>query len=159
MGAQTMRRAADREGRYDIMPTREGSAHWQGTIKKGRGTVRTGSGAVDADLSFGSRFEEAAGTNPEELIGAAHAGCFSMALSKLMEEDGHPPETIHTRAKVTIEKTGDGFAISGIHLHARVHAAGLDTTALQRLANAAGTGCPVSKALSGTEITVATELA
>lgn len=141
------------------MPTREGSAHWQGTLKNGRGTVRTASGAVDADLSFGSRFEEAAGTNPEELIAAAHAGCYSMALSMLLEQEGHPPETIHTRAKVTIEKKDEGFAITGIRLHTRVNAPGLDESSFRERANAAKSGCPVSKALAAVDIELDAELA
>jgi osmotically inducible protein OsmC len=141
------------------MPIREGSAHWQGTLKDGRGTVRSGSGAVDADLSFGSRFEEAAGTNPEELIAAAHAGCYSMALSMLLEQAGHPPETIHTRAKVAIEKKGDGFAITGIRLHTRVSASGLDESTFRERANAAKSGCPVSKALAAVDIELDAELA
>jgi osmotically inducible protein OsmC len=137
------------------MPTREGSAHWKGTIKGGEGTVRTESGALDAGLTFGSRFEESAGTNPEELIGAAHAGCFSMALSKLLEVAGHPPETIHTRAKVTISKVGDGFEITAIHLQTRATVPGMDEAAFREQAEAAKKGCPVSKALAAVkEITL-----
>lgn len=141
------------------MPTREGSAHWQGTLRDGLGTVRSGSGALDADLSFGSRFEEAAGTNPEELIGAAHAGCFSMALAKLLAEAGHPADTIHTRALVSLEKTGDGFRIATSHLHTRVTAAGIAEEEFRKLAEEAKRGCPVSKALAGLEITLQADLA
>jgi osmotically inducible protein OsmC len=141
------------------MPTREGSAHWQGTLKKGQGTVRTASGAVDAGLSFGSRFEEAAGTNPEELIGAAHAGCFSMALAMMLAEAGHPPDTIHTRAKVTLDKTGDGFAITGVHLHTRATVPGMDDDEFQKHAEAAKKGCPVSKALQAVDISLQADLA
>ncbi len=141
------------------MPTREGSAHWAGSLEKGQGTVRTSSGAVDADLTFGSRFEEAAGTNPEELIGAAHAGCYSMALSMLLGNAGHPPEEIHTRAKVTIEKSGGGFAITGIKLQTRVTAPGLDNDTFQEQAEAAKTGCPVSQALKAVDIELDATLA
>ena len=141
------------------MPIREGSAHWKGTLKRGQGTVRSGSGALDADLSFGSRFADSAGTNPEELIGAAHAGCYSMALAMLLEQAGHPPTEIHTRARVAIEQVEDGFAITSIQLHTRVAADGLDRDALQRHAGAAKTGCPVSKALSGVDISLTAELA
>jgi osmotically inducible protein OsmC len=141
------------------MPTREGSAHWQGTLKEGQGTVRTASGAVDADLSFGSRFEEAAGTNPEELIGAAHAACFSMALAMMLAEAGHPPDTIHTRAKVTLDRAGDGFAITGIHLHTRATVPGMDDDEFQKHAEAAKKGCPVSKALQAVDIGLQADLA
>ncbi|HSL16720.1 MAG TPA: OsmC family protein [Methylomirabilota bacterium] len=141
------------------MPTREGSAHWQGTLKAGQGTVRTASGAVDADLSFGSRFEEAAGTNPEELIGAAHAACFSMALAMMLAEADHPPDTIHTRAKVTLDKTGDGFAITGVHLHTRATVPGMDDDEFQKHAEAAKKGCPVSKALQAVDISLQADLA
>jgi len=141
------------------MPTREGSAHWEGTLRNGRGTVRSSSGAVDADLSFGSRFEEADGTNPEELIAAAHAGCYSMALSMLLEEAGHPPDTIHTRAKVKIEKVEAGFAITGIQLHTRVSASNLDEATFREQAEAAKAGCPVSKALAAVDIELDAELA
>lgn len=141
------------------MATREGSAHWSGTLMEGEGTVRTGSGILDAQLTFASRFEDAEGTNPEELIGAAHAGCFSMAFSKLLADAGHPPESIHTRALVSLEKTEEGFSITKIHLHTRCNIPGIDGDEFQRQAEAAKQGCPVSRALAGPEITLHAELA
>jgi osmotically inducible protein OsmC len=141
------------------MPTREGSAHWEGTLEDGRGTTRTGSGALDANLTFGSRFEESSGTNPEELIAAAHAGCFSMAFSKLLSDAGSPPDALHTRALVTLEKSGDGFAITRSHLHARGTVPGISQEEYERLAREAKDGCPVSKALAGVEITIQADLA
>jgi osmotically inducible protein OsmC len=141
------------------MPTREGSAHWKGTLKDGEGTVRTESGALDAHLTFGSRFEDAAGANPEELIGAAFAGCFSMAFSKLLADAGNPPENIHTRAMVTLEKVGDGFGITKIHLHTRGKVPGISEEEFQRRAATAKEGCPVSKALAVPEVTLQAELA
>ena len=141
------------------MATREGSAHWKGSLFEGEGTVRTGSGILDdARLTFASRFENAEGTNPEELIGAAHAGCFSMAFSKLLADAGHPPESIHTRALVSLEKTAEGFSITKIHLHTRCTIPGIDGEEFQRQAEAAKQGCPVSRALAGPEITLQAEL-
>ena len=140
------------------MPTRKGSAQWKGTIAEGHGTVRTASGAVDAGFSFGSRFEGEAGTNPEELIAAAHAGCYSMALSLLLEEAGHAPDEIHTQARVAIEKDGDGFTITSVRLHTRVTVPGLDDATFQQQATAAKVGCPVSKALSAVDISLEAEL-
>ena len=140
------------------MKTREGSAHWSGSLKDGKGTVRSSSGALDADLSFGSRFEEGSGTNPEELIAAAHAGCFSMALSKMLADAGHPPDTIHTRAMVSLEKTDDGFSITTSHLHTRGNVPGISEDEFQKLAAEAKKGCPVSRALGAIEITLQAEL-
>lgn len=140
------------------MPTREGSAHWQGSLKDGRGIARTESGALDANVTFGSRFEQGKGTNPEELIGAAHASCFSMALSMMLSEAGHPPESIDTKARVTLEKADDGFEITGVDLHCRGTVPGISDDEFQRHADAAKQGCPVSKALAAIDINLRAEL-
>ncbi|MCZ6603436.1 MAG: OsmC family peroxiredoxin, partial [Planctomycetota bacterium] len=98
------------------MATRNAEAIWEGNLKSGKGTMKLGSGAFDGPYSFRSRFEDGEGTNPEELIGAAHAGCFSMAFSAGLEKAGHSPERVHTRATVSLEKVGDNFRITKIHL-------------------------------------------
>ena len=140
------------------MPVRKASAVWEGDIRGGNGKVSLGSGAFEGRYSFGSRFEEAAGTNPEELIGAAHAGCFSMALSGGLGRAGHPPKRIATTAKVHIEKVGEGFSITKIELDCEAEVPGLDDATFQNLANKAKEGCPVSKALAGTQITLTAKL-
>ena len=140
------------------MPVRKASAVWEGDIRGGNGKVSLGSGAFEGRYSFGSRFEEAAGTNPEELIGAAHAGCFSMALSGGLGRAGHPPKRIATTAKVHIEKVGEGFSITKIELDCEAEVPGLDEATFQDLANKAKEGCPVSKALAGTQITLNAKL-
>jgi osmotically inducible protein OsmC len=136
------------------MPVRRASAQWNGGIKDGKGTMKLGSGAFEGNYSFGTRFEDAPGTNPEELIGAAHAGCFSMALSLFLENAGHKPESIQTSADVTIESSGEGFAITKIALATEAKVPGMDEKAFQEQANAAKEKCPVSQALAGTEITL-----
>lgn len=136
------------------MPVRKASAVWEGPIKEGNGTVKLGSGAYEGKYSFGSRFEESPGTNPEELIGAAHAGCFSMALSGGLTRAGNPPTRISTSAKVHIEKVGEGFSITKIELDTEAQVPGIDDAAFQQAAKAAKEGCPVSRALAGTEITL-----
>jgi osmotically inducible protein OsmC len=117
-----------------------------------------GSGACESAYTFASRFEKGDGTNPEELIGAAHAGCFSMALAHLLAEEGHAPERVATSAAVHLEKAGDGFAISKIELETRGTVPGIDGDAFAAAANKAKTTCPVSKALAGVEITLRAEL-
>jgi osmotically inducible protein OsmC len=114
--------------------------------------MKLGSGAFEGSYSFGSRFEDGAGTNPEELIGAAHAGCFSMALSHMLSEAGHIPDTVHTTARVSIDKVGDGFKITSIELKTDAKVPGIDDKAFQEKAQAAKEGCPVSQALAGTDI-------
>lgn len=136
------------------MPVRKASAVWEGPIKEGNGTVKLGSGAYEGKYSFGSRFEESPGTNPEELIGAAHAGCFSMALSGGLSRAGNPPTRISTNAKVHIEKVGEGFSITKIELDTEAQVPGIDDAAFQEAAKKAKEGCPVSRALAGTEITL-----
>ncbi len=134
------------------MPVRKAEAVWEGGLLKGKGKMRLGSGAFEGAYSFSSRFEEGTGTNPEELIGAAHAGCFSMALSLLLEKAGYKPESIHTTAAVRIEKAGEGFRITTIDLETEAKVPGIDEKTFQEQAEAAKKGCPVSQALSGTEI-------
>ena len=136
------------------MPVRRASAQWNGGIKDGKGIMKLGSGAFEGNYSFGTRFEDAPGTNPEELIGAAHAGCFSMALSLFLENAGHKPESIQTTAEVSIESSGDGFAITKIALATEAKVPGIDEKTFQEQANAAKEKCPVSQALAGTEITL-----
>ncbi|MGH9169533.1 MAG: OsmC family protein [Acidimicrobiales bacterium] len=134
------------------MPSRTAKALWEGSVKTGHGTISVESGRLDAPYSFGSRFEADPGTNPEELLGAASAGCFSMALSLALSELGHPPTRIETTAHVTIDKTADGFAITFIELRTEAAVPGLDEQAFLGVAEKAKAGCPVSKALAATEI-------
>ncbi|RCL94528.1 Peroxiredoxin OsmC [Pseudomonas aeruginosa] len=125
------------------------SAVWQGGLKDGKGTLSTESGALkDNPYGFNTRFEGAPGTNPEELIGAAHAGCFSMALSMMLGEAGLTAERIETRAEVTLDKQSDGFAITAVHLVLRARVLGADAQTFEQIANKAKAGCPVSKVLN-----------
>ena len=128
---------------------RKGSAVWQGSIRDGKGTLSSESGALtSAPYSFTSRFEHGAGTNPEELIGAAHAGCFSMALSGQLGREKLTADRIATTATVTVEKVGDGFAITHVHLAVEAKIPGTDQATFERIAGAAKDGCPVSKVLN-----------
>jgi lipoyl-dependent peroxiredoxin len=136
------------------MPVRTADAEWKGSLQDGAGTMRLGSGAFEGQYSFGSRFEEGAGTNPEELIGAAHAGCFSMALAGGLTRAGHPPTSIRTRAKVHIEKGDAGFSITRIDLSTVGDVPGIDEASFKQEAEGAKVNCPVSKALKATEITL-----
>jgi len=140
------------------MATRTAEAEWKGNLREGRGTMKLGSSAFEGAYTFASRFEEGKGTNPEELVGAAHAGCFSMALAAGLAAAGYGPERIHTRAKVTIEKVGEGFAITKSELYTEAEVPGIDNAAFQQQAAAAKEGCPVSKALAGTQITLDAKL-
>lgn len=125
------------------------SAAWKGDIKQGQGTISTETGALkEAPYGFKSRFEDGPGTNPEELIGAAHAGCFSMALSLMLGEDGLKPESIDTKAQVTLSKTNDGFEISAVHLDVTADVPDTDVDTFEKIANKAKQGCPVSKVLN-----------
>ena len=133
------------------MLTRNAHAVWNDNLKAGNGTMKFGS--FEGTYSFASRFENKAGTNPEELIGAAHAGCFSMALSMILGEHDVTPERIDTEAAVTLEQVDDGFAITRVHLTTRVEVSGLDPADFEEAANAAKAGCPVSKLLDA-EITM-----
>lgn len=130
------------------MMKRKASAVWEGSLKSGKGLLTTDSGVLsNTQYSFGSRFEEGIGTNPEELIGAAHAGCFSMALSALLGEVDLVPQKIHTTATVTLEKTDNGFSITAIHLDLIARIPGAKQETFQSIAQKAKEGCPVSRAL------------
>ena len=140
------------------MPVRKASARWEGNLFQGSGTMAMGSGAYEGAYSFGSRFEEATGTNPEELIAAAHAGCFSMALSAGLAKGGHEPKSVATTARVHLEKVGDGFEITRIELATEAEVPGIDEATFTEFAEGAKVGCPVSKALAGPEITLDAKL-
>jgi len=132
------------------MPVRTAEAIWNSTLKEGNGNIKFGE--FSQPYSFSSRFENGQGTNPEELIGAAHAGCFSMALSQGLANDGFPPEQISTTAKVHLEKKDEGFGITTIELVTQAKVPGIDEEKFLQHANAAKENCPVSKALAGVEI-------
>ena len=131
------------------MPTRNAHAEWNGSISEGSGRMQFGSGAFEGPYSFKSRMEEGPGTNPEELIGAAHAGCFSMALSGVLGGEGHEPESIKTDAKVRFDKEGEGWAIKSVALTTRARVPGMDDDAFRKAAEVAKENCPVSQALAG----------
>lgn len=134
------------------MAVRKAKAEWKGDFKDGAGTVTSESGALDAFYSAPSRFEEGDGTNPEELIGAAHAGCFSMAFALGLSQAGHPPESVATEASVHLEKQEGGFAITRIDLDCVVQIDEIGDEEFQNLANEAKKGCPISKALAAVDI-------
>lgn len=130
---------------------KSGSAVWMGDVKTGQGTISTETGVLrDAPYGFKARFEDGPGTNPEELIGAAHAACFSMAFSSMLGQNGLTPEKIATKADVTLVKQEDGFAITAVHLTMSARIPGADNSTFQRIAGEAKTGCPVSKLLNAT---------
>jgi osmotically inducible protein OsmC len=141
------------------MPTRLAHARWEGSIKEGRGTINLGSGAFNGSYSFASRFEEGTGTNPEELLGAAHAGCFAMALSLVLGSAGLKPDYIDATAHVTVTPQGGGFKITKSHIVCEAKVPGIDQAAFVAHAETAKAGCPVSQALAGTEITFEAKLA
>lgn len=134
------------------MPVRNADAVWTGDLKAGKGTVKLGSGAYEGQYNFSSRFESGTGTNPEELIAAAHAGCYSMALSAGLGKAGITPTRVHTTAKVTIEKVGEGMKITKIALAVEVQVPGIDAAAFKEIAEKTKAGCPVSQALSAVPI-------
>ena len=137
---------------------RSASAVWQGGLKDGKGSISTASGVLaDTQYSFSTRFEEGKGTNPEELIAAAHAGCFSMALSAQLDTAGKKAESIQTEAVVTMDKTDAGFTITAVHLKVRAKVPGASPPDFQQAAEAAKKGCPVSRVLNAT-ITMETKL-
>jgi lipoyl-dependent peroxiredoxin len=142
------------------MPTRRAHAVWQGTLKEGSGIVEMEDSGLRAPYGFASRFEDqrAPNTNPEELIAGAHAGCFSMALAHDLETAGHPAARIETSALVHLSKSRDGFSIPQIELETSVEAPGLDDETFHRLAQTAKEKCPVSRVLSGAEITLKARL-
>lgn len=141
------------------MPTRSSTAAWTGSIGSGTGEMTIGSGVWTGPFSVPSRFEDGDGTNPEELLGAAHAGCFSMALSGALTRAGHEPERIETTADVTVEKFDDGWRITTIVLKTTATVPGIDDATFQEHANGAKANCPVSKALAGVDISLEAELA
>jgi osmotically inducible protein OsmC len=135
------------------MPTHKAEAEWKGNLAQGSGRLRVGSGAFDGPYSFKSRFEEGqSATNPEELIGAAHSGCFTMALVAQLSRAGLTPTRIRTSAKVKLEKVGEAFAITRIDLETEADIPGIDDATFQKQALDAKQNCPVSKALAGTEV-------
>jgi lipoyl-dependent peroxiredoxin len=141
------------------MPVRTADAQWEGSLQDGKGTMRFGSGAFEGQYSFASRFEEGTGTKPEELIAAAHAGCFSMALAAGLSRAGHVPNRVHTTAKVHLEKGDAGFRISTIELDTEADVPDIDAAAFQKEADAAKVGCPVSQALAAVDIKLNARLA
>lgn len=134
------------------MPVRSASAEWQGDLPRGKGTIKSQTGAIDGQYSFASRFEEGTGTNPEELIAAAHAGCYSMALSNMLAQAGHTPASVKTTAKVHLTKIEGGVGITLIELTCRAVVPGLDAAGFMDHAQKAKVGCPVSRALSAVRI-------
>jgi lipoyl-dependent peroxiredoxin len=133
------------------MPKRTAEARWDGSLQEGNGVMRMASGAYEGPYSFQSRFQEGDGTNPEELIAAAHAGCFSMALSLELGQAGHSAESIETTATVHIDKVGEGFGITRIELDTRARVPGVSDDEFQQVAEAAKKGCPVSRALAAVD--------
>jgi osmotically inducible protein OsmC len=140
------------------MPDRRAEAEWNGNLREGGGRLKLESGAFQAPYSFRDRFEDGKGTNPEELLGAAHAGCFSMALAAGLTGAGHPPGRIHTTATVSLERSGEGFAITKIALRTEATVPGITEADFQAQAAKAKSGCPISKALAGTSITLDAKL-
>ena len=140
------------------MPTRNAEATWNGGLKDGTGDLKTGSGAISGKYSFGSRFENGTGTNPEELIAAAHAGCYSMALAAGLGKAGFNPQRVHTTAQVTLDKVGEGFKITKIRLRSEAKVPNIDPKQFQDIAEKTKAGCPVSQALSATPIELEAKL-
>jgi len=140
------------------MPTRNAHAVWEGELKGGKGTMKLGSGAYEGAYSFESRFEEGTGTNPEELIGAAHAGCFSMAFSGALGKAGFSPKRVSTDAKVHLEKVGEGFSITKVVLNMEAEVPDIDEGKFNELAEGAKNNCPVSRALGGVTIELKAKL-
>ena len=140
------------------MPVRTAEAIWQRSLQDGSGTMRLGSGAFEGSYSFNSRMGDGPGTNPEELIGAAHAGCFSMAFANGLTQAGHKPQEIRTQASVHFDKTDQGWGISRIELATQGNVPGIDEATFKRIAEDAKKNCPVSKALAATPITLTATL-
>ena len=139
------------------MPTRQSNAEWRGDLMRGQGTMKLGSGAYEGKYSYPSRFENGQGTNPEELIAAAHAGCFSMALSGQLGNANLTADSIRTTAAVTLEKTDKGFTVTKVHLTVVARVPGASQEAFQTAANSAKSGCPISRLLNA-EITMDAKL-
>lgn len=141
------------------MPIRTSEAEWRGTLREGNGQMKLGSGAYEGAYSFSSRFEEGSGSNPEELLGAAHAGCFSMFLAGVLTRAGLSPRSIQTTARVHIDNTGGGFSITRIELSTKGDVPGIDEAGFQEHAREAKENCPVSRALAVPNITLEARLA
>lgn len=141
------------------MPTRTAEAEWNGDLPKGSGTMSFGSGAFEGAYTFSSRFEEGEGTNPEELIAAAHAGCFSMFLAGVLGKAGHEASSVRTNARVSIDKDDGGFSITRSDLSTEVSVEGVGEEELQGYAEEAKDGCPVSRALGAIEVGLEAKLA
>lgn len=140
------------------MTKRNAEAVWTGTLKDGHGQMKVGSGAFDVPYTYATRFEEEPGTNPEELVGAAHAGCYSMFLSALLTKDGFPPTKIQTTATVHLGRVDGAPTITNIELNCEADVPGIDDAAFQEQAAAAKKGCPVSKALAAVDIQLSAKL-
>ena len=141
------------------MPTRKAEAEWEGNLAEGSGRLKVGSGAFEGPYSFKSRFEEGqTATNPEELLGAAHAGCFTMALTAQLSRAGIKPKRIHTEARVKLEKVGEAFSITQIELETEAEIPDVDDAAFQKYALDAKQNCPLSKALAATQISMTAKL-
>src|ERR1051325_5530787 len=152
------RPAAARWTSVSGMPINTAEARWEGNLTEGSGTIKTGKGGLSGNYSFKSRFEEGEGTNPEELIGAAHAGCFSMAFSKALSDAGFTPTSVETVAKVHLDKTDAGFSVTRIDLETQGDVPGVDDGTFQKIAEDAKVNCPISRLLSPGAETVLTAL-
>jgi osmotically inducible protein OsmC len=141
------------------MPTRKASAEWRGGLKEGQGTLKLGSGAYEGPYSFRSRFQEGTGTNPEELIGAAHAACYAMALSAGLEKAGHPADRVSVTSRIEFDTGGDAPTIRSSTLEVEAEVPGIDEKGFLEQAEAAKKGCPVSRALGGVDIRLNARLA
>jgi len=140
------------------MPTRKASAIWNGTLQQGNGNMKTPTGTVDQPFSFSSRFENGQGSNPEELLASAHAGCFSMALSLAISEAGYEPKSIETEDTIHLEKDDSGFSITKIETHTKANIPGIDNDTFQKHAQETQQNCPVSKALKSVNLELNAEL-
>ncbi len=134
------------------MPVRHADAEWEGTLQDGKGAMRFGSGAFEGQYTFESRFEEGSGTNPEELIAAAHAGCYSMAFAGGLTRADHVPDSVHTTAHVHVDRQDGGFAITRVELECEARVPDIDEGMFQQIAEATKSDCPVSRALSAVPI-------
>ena len=140
------------------MPVRKAEAVWEGDLPNGSGTMKMASGAYEGPYSFSSRFQEGTGTNPEELLAAAHSGCFSMAFSKALSDAGHIPNRVHTTARVHLEKGDSGFSVTRIELSTEADVPGMDEDTFQKTAESAKNNCPVSRLFKGADISVNAKL-
>lgn len=140
------------------MPVRNATAEWNGDLQGGKGTMKFGGGAFEGQYSFASRFEEGEGTNPEELIAAAHAGCFSMALAGALAKAGYEPQSVQTEAKVSLTKGDSGFSVTHIQLDTKANVPGIGKDEFMKIAQNAKENCPVSQALKAVDVGLNAEL-